>query len=347
MISMVDKKIVGLMLFAVVAFSVYGNGQTESSGAGSQEPEFVLKAQGTGATGDPAFDTLYLGFGEKVAQKSNGRIKVQFYPSQSLAPDREYLEMMKQGIADIFMGSNSTMGLLDPKWDVLGLPYAIPDIETLWKLLDGEPGKALAKSIQSQGLRVLAWAYSPSRQFSNNKREIRKPSDLKGLKIRSPENRPTEEWMRSLGCDPVVLSFPEMMPALQQGVIDGQDVGIVSVKMMNLHQVQKFWTLDDHLYFCIPVMISEKTWSKLPPDLQKVVQEAAVESSLEQRKVVAEAMPMMIEFAEQNGVKVTRLTPNEKKAFEDSARPIYPKFASEIGVDVMDLFFSSMGKTWK
>ena len=342
---MVVKKIVGLMLFAVVSFAVYGNGQTESSGAGSPT-QIVLKAQGTGSLGGP-WDPLYVGFGQKVEERSNGRIKVQFYASQALAPDREYLEMMKQGIADIFMGSNSTMGLLDPKWDVLGLPYAIPNRETLWKLLDGEPGKALAESIQSQGLRVLAWADSSPRQFGNNKREIRKPSDLKGLKIRSPENRPTEEWMRSLGCDPVVLSFPEMMPGLQQGVVDGQDLGIVTIKMMNLHQVQKFWTLDDHLYFTIPVMISEKTWNKLPPDLQKIVQEAAVEASLEQRKAMEEAEVEMIEFAEKNGVKVTKLTPNEKKAFEDSARYIYPKFASEIGVDIMDLFFSSMGKSWK
>lgn len=337
------KKIVALMLCAVVSFAVYG--QTKSGGA--SQPQFILKAQGTGPLGDRAFDTLYLGFGQKAAQKSNGRIKVQFYASQSLAPDREYLEMMKQGIADVFMGSNSTMGLLDPKWDVLGLPYAIPDIETFWKLLDGELGKALAKSIQSQGLRVLAWGESTPRQFSNNRREIRKPADLKGLKIRSPENRPSEEWLRSLGADPVVLSFPEMMPALQQGVIDGQDIGIVTVKMMNFHQVQKFWTLDDHLYFCIPVMISEKTWNKLPPDLQKVVQDAAMEAALEQRKALADAETGMIEFAQKNGVKVTWLTPQEKKVFVDSARFVYAKFASEIGEDVMDLLFSSMGKTWK
>lgn len=341
--SMEGKKIVGLMLCAVLSFAVYG--QTQSSGAVSQ-PQFILKAQGSGPLNGP-YDALYVGFGQKVAQKSNGRIKVQFYASQSLAPDREYLEMMKQGITDVFMGSNSTIGLLDPKWDIFGLPYAIPNRETLWKLLDGEPGKVLAKSIQSQGLRVLAWAESPPRQFSNNKREIRKPTDLKGLKIRSPENRPTEEWMRSLGCDPVVLSLPELMPALQQGVVDGQDIGIVTVKMMNFHTVQKFWTLDDHLFFCIPVMISEKTWNKLPSDLQKVVQEAAMEAALEQRKGMAEVEAGMIEFAQKNGVKVTRLTPEEKKVFEDSARPIYVKFVSEIGEEVMDLFFSSMGKTWK
>lgn len=336
------KKIVALLLCAVLSSAVYGQAQS----GGASQPQFILKAQGTGALGS-AWDALYVGFGQKVAQRSNGRIKVQYYASQSLAPDREYLEMMKLGIADIFMGSNSTMGLLDPKWDVLGLPYAIADRDVLWKLLDGEPGKALAKSIQSQGLRVLAWADSSPRQFGNNRREIRKPADLKGLKIRSPENRPAEEWMRSVGCDPVVLSFPEMMPALQQGVIDGQDLGIVTIKMMNLHQVQKFWTLDDHLFFSIPVMISEKTWNRLPPDLQKVVQEAAMEAALEQRKALVDMEAVMIDFARKNGVKVTQLTPQEKKVFADSAKPIYAKFASEIGTDIMDLFFSSMGKTWK
>jgi len=274
----------------------------------------LLKAQGTGAIGQEYFDVLYLGFGQKIEQRSNGRIKYQFYPSQSLAPDREYIEMMMNGTVDIFMGSNSTMGLIDPKWDVLSLPYAIPDRETLWKLLDGDLGKALAASIQKQGLRVLAWAESSPREFHNTKREIRKPSDLKGLKIRSPENRPTEEWMRSIGADPVVLSMPEMMPALQQGVVDGADFGIVTIKMFNFQQITKFWTLDRHLFFTIPVMISEKTWQKLSPDLQKIVQDAAVEAALEQRKAIADSEDDMIIFAEKNGVKVTRLTPAELKS---------------------------------
>jgi len=310
------------------------------------QPQFVLKAQGTGSLGG-AWDPLYVGFGQKVEQRSNGRVKVQFYPGQTFAPDREYLEMMIAGTADVFMGSNSTMGLIDPKWDILSLPYAIPNRETLYKLLEGDLGKALAASIQKQGLRVLAWAESSPREFHNTKREIRKPSDLKGLKIRSPENRPTEEWMRSIGADPVVLSMPEMMPALQQGVVDGADFGIVTIKMMNFQQVTKYWTLDRHLFFTIPVMISEITWKKLPADLQKIVQDAAVEAAREQRATIANSENDMIAFAEKNGVKVTRLTPAELKVFQDTAKPIYPKFAKEIGEDMYDILFGSQGINWR
>ena len=77
--SIPNKKLVGLMLLSIVAFSLYGNGQTELSGAGTQKPEFVLKAGGTGNLGG-AWDSLYLGFAKEVEEKSNGRIKVDFYP---------------------------------------------------------------------------------------------------------------------------------------------------------------------------------------------------------------------------------------------------------------------------
>jgi len=321
-------------------------GDAEGQPPASSQPEFILKAQGTGALGGYT-DPLYLGFKEKVENYSNGRIKVDFYPAQSLAPDREYIEMMQQGSTDVFMGSTLTMGLFDSAWDVLHLPYLIPDRDTLFALLDGEPGQVLADRALDLDLRVLAWAESSPRQFSNNKREIRTPEDMKGIRFRSPETRPMEDWMSSLGADPVPLSFPELMPALQQGVVDGQDIGIVTAEMMNFHEVQKYWTLDDHLIVAVPVMISEKTWQELPPELQQAVQKAATEAALDERKAAVEEEKRMIEFCEENGVKVTILSPEEKAAFEETAIPIYGQYASTIGEDVMDVFFNALGKSYK
>jgi len=98
----------------------------------------------------------------------------------------------------------------------------------------------LAESLlASHGIRVITWADSGHRSFSNSKRPLRVPQNVRGLRIRSPETVPIEDWMKTLGIDPVVLSFPEMAPALQQGVVDGQDIELASARMLNLHKSTK------------------------------------------------------------------------------------------------------------
>lgn len=312
------------------------------------QPEFTLKAQGSGPVGVPEFDALYLGFKDKVEERSGGRIKVDFYPSQSFAPDREYLEMMQQGIVDIFMGSDLTMGLFDPKWNIMYLPFIFDSREQMYEFLEGPPGQALAQDLlDSYGIRVFTWADSGHRSFSNNKRPIRVPDDVKGLRIRSPETRPLEDWMRSLGIDPVVLSLPEMAPALQQGVVDGQDIELFSARMLRLHELQKYWNNLVHLYVPIPVSISEKTWQRLPDDLKQIVEQAAIEAALDQRQALDKAYEGLPAWAKEQGLVLVEVTPEEKELWIASAKPFWDDYVDLIGEDMMDLAFDFLGKSWR
>lgn len=341
------------LIFALSFVLVFESFAAGSQEGGTQEvtkAEFVLKAQGTGPLGDEVFDRLYLGFKEKVEERSGGRIQVDFYPSQSFAPDREYLEMMGQGIVDVYMGSALTMGLFDPKWNILYLPFIFDDRDEMYAFLDGAPGQALAESLlASHGIRVITWADSGHRSFSNSKRPLRVPQDARGMRMRSPETVPLEDWMKTLGIDPVVLSFPEMAPALQQGVVDGQDIELASGKMLNLHEVQKYWTTLVHLYVPVPVSISEKTWQKLPEDLRLIVEEALIESAQEARAAFTETFEVqkIKSFAEAEGLILVEPTAAEKQLWVNSAKPIYKNYVSLIGEETMNMAFDFLGKSWK
>lgn len=322
----------------------------ESFAAGNQKPEFILKAQGTGPLGNEVFDVLYLGFKEKVEERSDGRIRVDFYASQSFAPDREYLEMMGKGIVDVYMGSALTMGLFDQKWNILYLPFMFDNRDEMFAFLDGAPGQALAESLlASHGIRVITWADSGHRSFSNSKRPLRVPQNVRGLRIRSPETVPIEDWMKTLGIDPVVLSFPEMAPALQQGVVDGQDIELASARMLNLHKVQKYWTTLVHLYVPIPVSISEKTWQKLPGDLRLIVEESLIEAAQEARAAFTKAFEVqkIKSWAAGEGLVLVEPTAAEKQLWVNSAKSIYKNYVSLIGEDTMNMAFDFLGKSWK
>ncbi|GAB6277997.1 MAG: TRAP transporter substrate-binding protein [Rectinema sp.] len=312
---------------------------------------YELIAQGTGPLGSPDFDPLYLGFKNEVEKNSNGRIKVKFYPLQSFAPDREYLEFLEKGTADVFMGSTLTMGLLDPAWNVTYLPFLFDSWAQTFSYFEGAPGKYLADRLLKQyGIRILAYGISAPRSFSNNKKPIRVPADIKGMKIRSPETEPVDLWIKSLGADPVVLSFPEMMPALQQGVVNGQDIGLIAGRILRMQEIQKYWNNVIQNYIPVPVSISEKTWQKLPADLQQVVQNAAIKASHDQRAKVEESDKSLAEWAKSNNLVYVEVTESERQQWVDTAKKIWLQYESKINKidpNLMKITFDFVGKNWK
>ena len=337
------KVLVVIMCLMVISVAVFAGGDQEKT-----DSVITIKAQGTGPLGYPAFDAMYVGFEEKVEEATGGRVMVDFYPLQSLAPDREFLELMEMGSADVYMGSSLTLGLLDPRWNVTYLPFIFEDRAEMYRFMEGEVGQILSDSLlEEYGIRVLAYGESGNRSFSNNERPLRVPSDAAGLKIRSPETKPLEDWMKTLGIDPVVLSFPEMIPALQQGVIDGQDIELLSGRILGLQKLQKYWNNVTQLWVPIPLSISEKTWQKLPDDLKAIVKQAAVESAMDQRAMINEESKQLAQWAADEGIEYVEVTPEEWKLWADSAKASYKDQVDLIGEDMMDKAFNFLGKSWR
>lgn len=313
----------------------------------SQQPQYTFKLAGTGNKGIPFTDILYYGFKDKVEEYSNGRIRVDVYPGNALGSERETIEMLMQGTLEISMVSDQTYSIFEPKWGIKDLPYFVATRQEAWDFFDGEGGKKFTEMMLGKGIRILAYGENSIRQVSNSKREIRTPADLRGLKIRVPENRAMMDWFTSMRAIPAVIPFPEMFPALQQKVVDGQENGMINMFYMNIADVQKYYTDTNHNYSCIPVAINENLWKRLPPDLQSVVVRAATEAVKEERESVVKLEKAAMENLEKAGMKVTILSPAERSKFVESAKPTWQKYSKQFGEDYMDWAFALTGKSWR
>jgi len=311
--------------------------------AGTQEPEFVLKAGGSGVLGTYA-DACYLGFVNEVEEKSNGRIKVDFYPGNALGGERELMEMVQQGLADVNMSSNMAYSIFDPNWAILDIPYLFSTREELYGFLDGPASQKLKDGMLAKGVRILGISENTVRQISNNQHEVVTIDDLKGLKLRVPETPALMEWVKSVGADPTVLPFPELYPAMQQKVVDGQDNGMIAADMMNFQEVQKYWTDTNHLFSVVPIAISEKTWQQLPLDLQEVVATAAVNAAKAGIQSALDAEKDVVQKFEAAGVKVTILTDEQRATFVKSAEPIVEKYGAQIDPELWSAAMEFLGR---
>ena len=208
-------------------------------------------------------------FKRYVEDRSGGRIKVEIYPANELGSEREQIEGVQ-------LGSEGTVGIFFPEILATAIPYAFRTYTEAWRVLDSPFMMNLMEEMRKKtGVRCLDVNQNGFRNFSNNTRTIKTPEDLKGLKVRTMEHRGHMKMVESLGGSPVPIAWGELYTALQQKVVDGQENPPSLVLAMKFYEVQKYYTLDGHIYSIDFTFINDKFYSSLPDDLRQIVYEGA------------------------------------------------------------------------
>lgn len=270
-------------------------------------------------------------FAKVVKEKTNGKIIVQTYPASQLGGEREQLEGVQMGTIEMAALSTGPFPGIFPDIMVLDMPYLFFTREAAFKVLDGPVGQEiLDRLLQQTGIRALAWGENGFRNFTNNIRPILRPEDLKGLKIRTMENPAHMAIVRTLGGDPTPMAFGEVYTALAQKTVDGQENPVSLIVSMRFHEVQKYCTLDGHVYNPYLLIINEKFFQSLDPDSQKALQDAALVWRDVERKLNEEQVQAGIKIMKDAGMRVDELTLDQKEAFRKATQPVYDEFAKQL-----------------
>ena len=218
-------------------------------------------------------------FKNLVNARSGGRIEVQVFGGGALGGEREYVESVMVGTIQAGLASDVLAGFC-PETMLTSIPYLFPSASIAWKVLDGPFGSKLSKILlEKTGLRNLAFAETGFRNFTNSKRPIRTPSDMKGLKIRVQESPLYITLVNSLGASPTPIPWTECYTALQSKVVDGEENPISTIVYANFQEVQKYLTLDGHVYAVDWFVINDKFFKSLSEDLQYIILDCAIISS--------------------------------------------------------------------
>ncbi|MCF6096464.1 DctP family TRAP transporter solute-binding subunit [Thermovorax subterraneus] len=274
-------------------------------------------------------------FAELVAQKTNGKVKVDIYHSGVLGGDTEELQQVIAGSLDaaIIMGIDIWQGM-DKRAAVEGLPFLFKDEKHAHAALDGEFGELLKKEVlEPTGVKVLAFWENGFRHFTNNKRPIRTPEDMKGIKFRSSQSPIRIKMFNVLGSSAIPIAFPELYTALQQGTVDGQENPLPVIESSRFYEVQKYLSLSGHLYNAGVFIINPKVWESYPEDVKKAIQEAAIEARDYERKLNSEENDKIIERLKAAGMQVNEI---DRESFVKAVQPIWEDFKKEFGSELVD-----------
>ena len=281
-------------------------------------------------------------WGDLVRQRTNGRINIKMYPGASLVAGDQTREFsaIRQGVIDLAIGSTINWSPQVKQLNLFSLPFLMPDYEAIDALTQGEVGREIFGIIDKLGVVPLAWGENGFREVTNSKRELHKPEDFKGLKFRVVGSPLFLDTFSALGANPTQMSWADAQPALASGAVDGQENPLTIFTAAKLHTVgQKNVTLWGYVADPLIFVVSKRVWDSWSKEDQKIVRDAALEAGKYCIELAREGMtgatPAVHKTIEGFGVKIVRLSPEERAAFQKVTRPVYEKWAKQIGPDLV------------
>lgn len=270
-------------------------------------------------------------FCDEIEKNTQGRYKCQQFPSSALGGEREQIEAVQLGTQDLTNTSTGPVGNFVPEVKIVDIPFLFRDYDHARKVMDGPIGQDLLAKFPAKGIIALGWTENGFRHMTNSKRDIVKPGDAAGLKMRTMENQVHMTGYRTFGILPTPMAFPELFGALQQGTVDGQENPIPVILASKFSQVQKHLSLTGHVYSPALLLLSPRVWNRLSDADKKVFTDAAKVAAAAQRKKVNDDEANGIAQLEKDGMKVTRQV--DGAAFRAALQPAYAQYAKEFGAD--------------
>jgi tripartite ATP-independent transporter DctP family solute receptor len=293
--------------------------------------EFTMKLAHVVNPGSPRDKLMHL-YGENLAKRTNGRIKVQVYPSGQLGGNRQIIEGLQLGTIEGTIAPTAFLGGFEPLLTAFDLPFLFPDIDTASKVANSDVGLALAREVEAKGIKGAAFYGEGAKVFSTTF-PVHKPSDFDGKKIRSMPAAVLLEQFRTWGANPVPMEFTETYNAIAQGVVAGQEQQYGLVHDLRFYEVSKYLTESNHGFFVEFFMLSKKWYDRLPADLQKAVVDEAqklVPVRLQWTKEYSDDSLRKI-LAARKDVEYYKLTKQEWEAFRQASLPVHKKFGEIAG----------------
>lgn len=289
-------------------------------------------------------------FAAYVKEKTGGKIDIATFPSGQLGGERSMAEQVQSGTLQIAAITTAVLQNFVPQCVVIDMPFIFPDRKTAYATLDDpEVQEKIFSYFPKKGLIAIGWTENEFRDFTNNKRPVRTPEDINGLKVRVMNSPAYLDTFKQLGASPVAIPFPETYNALQTGVIDAQENPLLTSVLMKFTEVTKHVTKTQHCLAECVIVVSVDYWeslSKAEKDIFKAAAEIAIQTNREENAKLHDALPKsnlsIADYAKNNNIEIIYLTPSEREAFRTAMTPVWQKYRKKIGEDLFDFMLEKI-----
>jgi tripartite ATP-independent transporter DctP family solute receptor len=313
--------------------------------AGALAQSYTIKIAFLGSQDDEDYDGSLV-FKDFVEGRTNGDVKVEIYTGgQFCSKFMECIEQVQSGVLEVTISTIGGFGLIFPAGQVLDIPYIFRDDRVAECVFDGPFTGELRDAVLEEigPMRLMTVSNTGGwRNFATVGKQIKRPEDVAGMKIRTIPADIQIELVKLLGGSPTPVAWPEVYTSLATGVVEGTKNGITDIVNMKFEEHLDYITLDGHAYMAALWWMNDDFFKGLPMEYRKVVYDG-----FQHLKTVTRALPMRraIEayqtFVEADG-EIYVPNAEEKKAFQEAAAPMKQWFVDQYGEQWLTILESAI-----
>lgn len=334
--NLVQAVACGLAMMTVLSACGSSNESQSSQTSNNSDGTITVKysvtfpATGTQADGANALGAL-------IEECSEGRMKMEFYPSSQLGDKASTFEGLRAGTIEMTECAATDLSAFNDMWSVFSLPYLWEDgLQAVNTVMDEDVRALLEANAEENGFKIIAWTDIGSRSVLNQKHAVNTVDDLKGLKLRCMEDAVLADSVNAMGAIATPMASSEIYTALQQDTIDGLDHTPSVVAANSWYELCKYYTLTEHFTIPDPVFVSKAWFDRLSPENQEALLEAGEKFSDQwNNEIWPEATDEGLEILKENGVEIIEV---DKTPFQEKTQPVVDEFLANASAGQKELY---------
>lgn len=263
---------------------------------------------------------------ERVSKATNGRVRIDIYPNETLGAQAETLQLVKAGIVDMAVISGTQMENLNKDFTVVNLPGMFDSVDQQLKVVNDNPVmNDLYGSVRDTwNMRILGGFTQGTRSlYTRSDKTIKTPADLGNMKVRVQESAMMVAMVRAMNGSPTPMAYGEVYTALQAGVLDAAENNEVSYHTAKHYEVAKHYWQTNHLVGLDYVVINDDLYEGMAPDVRAAFDKAWTETYLEHAELWKKATEEAITAAKDGGATFHTV---DNKAFKAALEKVAPEF---------------------
>ncbi|MDR2392296.1 MAG: TRAP transporter substrate-binding protein [Planctomycetota bacterium] len=272
-------------------------------------------------------------FAKRVEELTGGRVKIEVFPSNQLGAERERIEALQMGTLDFTKVMTSVLANFMPEMNVFSLPYLYKGNAHFQAVIKSDICKDMVKGLEKVGIKGIAWYFAGNRCIYNSRRPVNTPGDMRGLKIRVPENPVMIDTINAMGGTGVPVNLAEIYTSIRTGVVDGAENSTLFYYEQKHSEVAKFYSYTNHMVDTNIAIMSLESWNRLPEDCQKAVEQAGRET---EEFLFSKWLEIEADFnkrLEEQGIAFNQA---DVDAFREACRPVWQKHGSRLPAGLID-----------
>jgi tripartite ATP-independent transporter DctP family solute receptor len=257
---------------------------------------------------------------QEIAKRTGGKYQIDVFPASQLGNENQINEGLGLGTVDMIYTGVAFAGAIHKPLAITNAPFVLRDFDHWKTYRDSKLFRYIASGYEKRtSHKVIALTYYGQRMVTANK-EIRKPEDMKGMKLRVPPAPLYLMFTKSVGANATPIAFAEVYLALQQKTVDGQENPLPTILAKKFYEVQSHLMLTGHITESLLTIVGSGTWAKLSDDEKKTFSEVLIEAAAKATDQIRASEQKLAEEFKKLGKTVVEV---DREAFRKAAMPLH------------------------